>query len=74
MALAKAEAAPQEIRIAPLPERPQELADPLPAQAELPPSLDLLPPENLGVPVNTAAHELDPAVSLEGFGLYFSSN
>jgi len=34
----------------------------------------LLPPEALGRPVNTAANELDPAVSLEGFGLYFSSN
>jgi len=33
-----------------------------------------MPPENLGRPVNTAAHELDPAVSLEGFGLYFSSD
>ena len=39
-----------------------------------PPLDGLLPPENLGRPVNTAAHELDPAVSLEGFGLYFSSN
>jgi len=38
------------------------------------PLAGLLPPENLGRPVNTAAHELDPAVSLEGFGLYFSSN
>ena len=47
VALVKAEAAPQEIRIAPLPERQQELADPLPAQAELPPTLDLLPPEPL---------------------------
>ena len=34
----------------------------------------LMTPENLGPPVNTAAHELDPAVSLEGFGLYFSSD
>ncbi len=39
-----------------------------------PPLAALMPPENLGRPVNTAAHELDPAVSLEGFGLYFSSD
>ena len=39
-----------------------------------PPLAALLPPENLGPPVNTASHELDPAVSLEGFGLYFSSD
>ncbi len=32
-----------------------------------------LPALNLGVPVNTAGAELDPAVSLEGFGLYFTS-
>ncbi|MEA3366580.1 MAG: hypothetical protein U9R68_00535, partial [Planctomycetota bacterium] len=38
------------------------------------PLAGLMPPENLGRPVNTTAHELDPAVSLEGFGLYFSSN
>jgi len=38
------------------------------------PLAGFMPPENLGVPVNTRAHELDPAVSLEGFGLYFSSN
>ncbi len=31
-------------------------------------------PENLGAPVNTAANELDPALSVEGFGLYFSSD
>ncbi len=31
-------------------------------------------PENLKRPVNTAANELDPALSLEGFGLYFSSD
>ena len=47
VALARAEAVPRTIQIAPLPERPQELADPLPAQAELPPSLDLMPPEPL---------------------------
>jgi len=39
-----------------------------------PPLAGLMTAENLGQPVNTAAHELDPAVSLEGFGLYFSSN
>ncbi|KPK47589.1 MAG: hypothetical protein AMK72_08265 [Planctomycetes bacterium SM23_25] len=44
------------------------------ARITVQPLAGLLPPENLGVPVNTAAHELDPAVSLEGFGLYFSSN
>lgn len=38
------------------------------------PVAGLLPPENLGRPINTPANELDPAVSLEGFGLYFSSN
>jgi len=38
------------------------------------PLAGFMPPENLGRPVNTAAHELDPAVSLEGFGLYFSSD
>ncbi len=32
-----------------------------------------LPALNLGRPVNTAGAELDPAVSLEGFGLYFAS-
>lgn len=30
--------------------------------------------ENLGAAVNTAAHELDPALSMNGFGLDFSSN
>ncbi len=39
-----------------------------------PPLAGLFPPESLGAPVNTAANELDPAVSLEGFGLYFSSD
>ena len=34
----------------------------------------ILSPENVGEPVNTSANELDPAVSLEGFGLYFSSD
>lgn len=32
------------------------------------------PPQNLGVPVNTAANELDPDVGLGGFGLHFSSD
>ncbi|TDJ56961.1 MAG: hypothetical protein E2O40_03750 [Planctomycetota bacterium] len=32
-----------------------------------------LPALNLGAPVNTAQGELDPAVILEGFGLYFAS-
>ncbi|HUX03252.1 MAG TPA: hypothetical protein VMY35_20000 [Phycisphaerae bacterium] len=39
-----------------------------------PPLGALLPPENVGAPVNTRANELDPAVALEGFGLYFSSD
>ncbi len=34
----------------------------------------ILPPENLGAPINTAANEMDPALRLEGFGLVFSSN
>ncbi len=38
------------------------------------PLAGLLPPENLGLPLNSAANELDPALSLEGFGLYFSSD
>ena len=33
-----------------------------------------LPPENLGPPVNTAADERDPALTPEGFGLYFAGN
>lgn len=32
------------------------------------------PAENLGPPVNTPANELDPALALGGFGLYFSSD
>jgi hypothetical protein len=31
-------------------------------------------PQNLDGPVNTAADELDPAITAEGFGLLFSSN
>jgi hypothetical protein len=38
------------------------------------PLTGLAEPENLGRPVNTPANELDPALSLEGFGLYFSSD
>ena len=34
----------------------------------------ILPPENLGAPINTASNEMDPALRLEGFGLVFSSN
>ena len=44
------------------------------SRVTLGPLAGLMPPENLGLPVNTAAHELDPAVTLEGFGIYFSSN
>jgi hypothetical protein len=32
------------------------------------------PPDNLGPSLNTAAHELDPALSLGGYGLHFSSD
>ena len=39
-----------------------------------PPLGGLLPPESLGATINTPRNELDPAVSLEGFGLYFSSD
>ncbi|HEY3242870.1 MAG TPA: hypothetical protein VGM03_05910, partial [Phycisphaerae bacterium] len=34
----------------------------------------LLPPANLGAAVNTPANEMDPALALGGFGLYFSSD
>ena len=40
----------------------------------LPPIAGLLPPENLGAPVNTEANEFDPALSAEGFALLFSSD
>jgi len=33
-----------------------------------------LPPENLGIVVNTPANELDPALAIDGFGLCFSSD
>jgi len=35
---------------------------------------ELLPPANLGLDVNTPANELDPALTLGGFGLCFSSD
>ncbi|MCG3128087.1 MAG: hypothetical protein CHACPFDD_02961 [Phycisphaerae bacterium] len=35
---------------------------------------ELRPPENLGASINTAANELDPALTMGGFGLFFSSN
>jgi len=38
------------------------------------PLTGLSDPENLGSSVNTPANELDPALALEGFGLYFSSD
>jgi len=44
------------------------------ARITLAPLNAILPPENVGEPVNSAANELDPAVSLEGFGLFFSSD
>ncbi|MDK1031640.1 MAG: hypothetical protein QGD94_06515, partial [Planctomycetia bacterium] len=31
-------------------------------------------PENLGPEVNTADHEMDPTITVEGFGLYLASN
>lgn len=34
----------------------------------------LQPPESLGPSINTAANELDPALTMGGFGLFFSSN
>lgn len=33
-----------------------------------------LRPENLGWPINTPDHELDPGLSMHGFALHFSSN
>ena len=38
------------------------------------PLAGFFPPEVLGEPVNTPANELDPALTVEGFGLYFSSD
>jgi len=35
---------------------------------------EILPPENLGIPVNTAFDDMDPALTMEGHRLLFSSD
>ncbi len=37
-------------------------------------SAGFLAPTNLGAPLNSAADELDPGLSLDGYGLHYSSN